>query len=285
MLKITKVFDDPTPNCIINLRLIKCLVEIMHYSNLDGKEQEDLHKLLLLIGKKLVSVWSHYNNYISYEDKLINKAKKDPLKKELNLVEFEYAQDLFIEFDEFLVQIKSCLDYLIKIPSVIIGHKEWNLRTFGAKGKDVIKALNNNIPGKYISKSKFIIKLIEDNQLWLEATIEARDKINHFIDGGINFEYFTVYMIKDNAKEILRVPMWSKDQTVRDFMKIVWSKLFKFCEDFIGGFIAFKIKYGLAFYRGLSNIDSATSPWKVTTVEKMHEIMNKTNNTKWNKIG
>lgn len=263
----TKIFDDPTPKAIINKRISLKLIKLTEFTDLTDEEKEKLFRLIILISRKLASVWDHYNKYVKYEDFLIEEAKKKPIKEEEAVINLENSQNLFVEFDEFLVQIKSCLDYLVKVPIVIFGENKWSIRTFGGKGNDVIKALKNNVPKEYAVKAKGLIHLIERAQEWLELTINARDKINHFLEGGIDFEHFTVYVIRQGEKEILNVPMITTDQKMREFFEICWDNLFRFCEEFIGMLIGFRIKKGFAFYHGGAPIDSTESPWKVTSQE------------------
>src|SRR5262249_47581245 len=54
-----------------------------------------------------------------------------------------YSQELYLEFDEFLVQYKSSLDYLAKLPATLLGWNKWNRRTFGERGKRIIKMLRS----------------------------------------------------------------------------------------------------------------------------------------------
>lgn len=281
LLKVVKIFNDPTPNSIINQRLIKHLIMLTEHTTLSDEQKKELFDLLILVGKKLVSVYSHFQNYAMQEDKLIEAAKKNPLRKDQKVVTIEHSQELFFEFDEFLVQVKSCLDYLVKVPAVVLGHKKWGLRTFGAKGKDVIKALQNNVPKEHKEMAKITILFITQSKLWIENTIEARDKINHFIDGGINFEHFNVIALHDGEKEMLKLPMWSNEQSIRAFMEVVWMNLFRLCEDFVGSVIAFKVRPGYAFFHGTGDIDTAQSPWRVTTKDKMQETISKPG---WSKV-
>ena len=282
MFKLQENFDDPTPNGIINQRLITHLSLITQYVELSENEKKALFDLLILIGKKLASVWLHYQKYASLEDQLIEEAEKKPITSEQRVIKLEHSQELFFEFDEFLVQVKSCLDYLVKIPAIFIGPEKWGLRTFASKGEDVIKALQNNVPAPYKEKAKVAIDFIKKSHQWLGATIKARDKINHFIDGGINFEYFTVCLIKDADKKQLRIPMWSNKQSIRSVMDVIWSNLFRLCEDLIGIFIWFRMKKGYAFFHGASDdMDSVESPWKVKSKEQMDDIVRK---GAWNEI-
>ncbi len=280
MFKLMKIFDDPSPG-LINLRFIKHLMDITEYSEFEDDEKEKLFQLLVLVGKKLAMVWLHHQEYKKLEEFQISKAKEKPITNDQKIMIFDNPQNLYFEFDEFLVQVKSCLDYLVKLPAIVFGHNTWSLRTFKGKGRDVIKALQNNIPDKNTNTAKSLISFIEKNQSWLEATINARDKINHFFNGGIDFKYFTIYCLKDKEAEKLQTPMWSNEQTIKDFMQVVWNNLFSLCEFFAGSVIHFRIKKGYAFYYGSKEIDSLESPWKVTTNEKMMEIVTKPG---WEKI-
>jgi hypothetical protein len=94
--------------------------------------------LLILIARKMVSVWNHLDKYHHEEKRLIEGFQSGAM------THFDFSQVLFNEFDEFTVQIKSTLDHLVKIMIPMVG-KKWNLRTFGNKGEDVLKALKRNI--------------------------------------------------------------------------------------------------------------------------------------------
>ena len=56
-------------------------------------------------------------------------------------------------------------------------------------------------------------------------------------------------------------------------IRLSWDNLFRFCEDFIGILIGFRIKKGLAFFHGDASIDSIESPWKVTSQETKETIV------------
>jgi len=72
-----------------------------------------------------------------YTDRGRSQAEENspPLEK-LDIQHIIYSQDLFLEVDEFVVQVTSTLDYLAKLPLAIIGKNNWPyLRTFGSKGQ------------------------------------------------------------------------------------------------------------------------------------------------------
>ena len=224
---VQKIFDDPSTNKIVNNRFFNGIFTLFNYTDIDDKQKEQLFHLLCLISKKLISVWKHMDQYKKSERDLIEKAEESIKLKNDVFFEMECSDDLFLEFDMFLVQAKSCLDYLVKIPSIIIGRNKWSLASFGDKGKKVAKALDN-LPKPYKKQSRGYKTLLFVNQQdWLTDTIHARDKINHYLEGGINFQNFTVY--KDASSENIYVPMWSDDQKISEFMDITWSNLFRYC--------------------------------------------------------
>ena len=214
---IRKIFDDPSGG-IINLRYLKRMMESFSCLNIDEKEQKELLSLFLLIGVKLSSVWNHKNNYIKIEKDLISKAKAKPLLVGKKDNQIDYSKELFNEFDEFLVQVKSCLDHLVKVLAIIFGKSKWTLRSFSGKGDDVIKSLKNNTPAQYKMIVPGLIKTIEEHQIWLTDIISARDRINHFIDGGINFESFIVVCQKTEKAEQLIIPKWSESQSISELL-------------------------------------------------------------------
>jgi hypothetical protein len=194
-LQVRTIFNDPTPDGYINLRYVTHMLNIAEsHTDLSSDEFLEFVKHLLFVGKKLVATWRHLHNYAQLENNLVEAERVKPPIETLDFQHVSYSQDLFIEVDEFLVQLKSTLDYLAKLPIAIIGKKNWPyLRTFGDKGGAVIKALKNNVPKKWEKQSAMIAEIVlEEHRPWLEMAIAARDKINHFKDGGLDYEGFLV---------------------------------------------------------------------------------------------
>lgn len=163
----TKLFTDPTPNGQINMRVLRTSVMSLEHTDLSDDEKQVILNTLVLSAKKLAAVWQHKARYAAMEDQLVAKALKEAAVGDKNLYR-EHAQDLFIEFDEFLVQLKSSLDYLVKVPVPLLGPNRWTLRTFGEKGEKVIAALKQNLPAgkRHIGRgiAKFVVK---HHQPWL----------------------------------------------------------------------------------------------------------------------
>lgn len=281
---MTKVFDDPTPKGQINGRIIFTPQTFFEFTNLTEKEKEALFNILVLCGKKLVAVWKHLKTYTDLEDQLIKKAENGPPQGHQGQVTLEMAQDLFIEFDEFLVQLKSSLDYLVKVPTPILGRNLWNLPTFGEKGEKVVQALENNLPKEKKKAGKFIIEMvIRKSQPWLEDVIKARDRVNHCIGDPIELDNFMVFKyVALNGTEMIKKPLWSPQQTVSDAMPLIWDNLIRFFEDFIISFLYMRFKPELCLFKGTSQTGSNRSPWQVTTVEARDRVVSQAG---WTKMG
>lgn len=259
--RLERLFEDPTGKGWINNRIGNTMSFAAYdATDLNNQEMTEFSQILLLCLKKLAGVWNHFDRYCRLEDNLIEREKNKEIDN-INISDKIFSDDLFLEFDEFLVQIKSSLDYLVKIPKPIVGKNHWNLRTFGDKGEKVSKELRN-LTKEFKELAEIIIeKVINKNQPWLNHVIEARDKLNHYFEGCISFERFSVY--KPNESEVVYVPAWSRKQSIRDFMKIVWWHLIFFVEDFIAFFLTFRMYPYYSFSRVSAKIETDESPWKL----------------------
>jgi len=256
---LEQVFDDPTNGRIINNRFFNGIFLILTKAALDDAGKEQLFRLLVLVAKKLIGVHGHIERF---QTRQVDEVSRVESLSEANHHNTRIlSDDLFLEFDGFLVQVKSTLDYLVKVPQPIVGRKHWSLATFGEKGDKVVKALAN-LPKQFQSRAKrFDIALVKQQKPWLQDTIDARDKINHFLDGGVDYRVFCVF--KDLTTGSVHVPMWSPDQTVLEFMTITWSNLFRLCEDFFGLFLSLRLPDHLSVFRDNEPFPSSNSPWKL----------------------
>jgi hypothetical protein len=159
-----------------------------------------------------------------------------------------YSQELYLEFDEFLVQYKSSLDYLAQMPVVFFGRQKWNPRSFGDEGRKIIKLLRNVLPKeKKNFADDFEQAIFAPHKADIEQIVDARDKINHYIEGGIPYQQFTVIGIREKGTVTHQVPMWNQEQTMFDFMEIAFNNHVRFCETFIAFFLVFHLKPDLCF--------------------------------------
>ncbi len=274
-VRFTNLFNDPTPDGYINQRYVITMMEIArNQTDFTDEEFNSFVKELLFIAKKMVATWKHKNKYIEIEDSLIQmEEKREPIEK-LDLQHLSYSQDLALELDEFLVQIKSTLDYLAKFPRAIIGKNNFPyLHTFGDKGGSVIKALKNNLPKKWENQS-IIIKdwLLVDHRPWLEVAITARDKINHYQDGGLDDRAFLVAKTTVNGEEKVIVPMWQDGFTMREYMRHTWYNLVTLVEQFTVGFLSMRFKEGIGYVHTIVPPESVMSPFIVAPDDAVEKI-------------
>lgn len=245
----TEIFKDPTPDGYINQRYVLHLARLaQRHTDMTPSEFNDFMPNIALVAKKLTAVWLHRKRYCEIEDQLIADAKANPPFESLEFQQIGYSQDLFLEMDEFLYQVKSTLDYLVKLPRSIIGRAFPYLHTFGDKGGAVIKAMKANIPKKWAGQSAMIQQwIIEEHRPWLEMAIEARDKMTHFKDGGLDPRAFLVIKRVVDGQDRIEVPRWVEELTARDYLEHTWFNLFAFTEQFTAGFLIMRLKPGLGF--------------------------------------
>ncbi len=253
--KAALVFTDSTPNAIVNNRIAKRGIEIaQRYTDLKQDEQSDFFDVVILTSRKMVSVWKHLDGYRREEDRLLSEFEKGG-------EHIDYGQELFTEFDEFAVQIKSTLDHVVKAMRPMVG-KCWTIGTFGDKGDKVTDSLDRNVPRGFAFKIDFMKRVCftAERKLWLDAIIGARDCINHLQDGGIAIKKFSLFRDTDGT---VQVPQWSNEQNLRDAMGGLWNEFFFLIEDFIICSLHFRLSSGLSLMRKPSPITSPDSAWSV----------------------
>lgn len=272
-LVLVRVFNDPSPRAQIQSRISMAPAMMLDSTTLSEDEQKRVFDLLLLISQKLASVWKHLQRYGEIEDRLIDELQQQAARGDRH-IRLAQAQDLFIEFDEFLVQLKSSLDYLVKFPALVLPPRQWTLHTFGEKGDQVVRALENNISGQAMKrKAKVAAHWVKKHRAWLESTIDARDRINHLI--GAPVSPFFVRAIQDPETCLIKIerPMWDAEQTGRDYMEVIWENALRLFEDFIVSCLFFRFKEGLTLYHGPVEKGSPTTPWQVKTVDDFNNAI------------
>lgn len=259
-----RLFSDPTPRGIVNQRIVHHLFALaLEHTDLSDEEQTELLRILTYLGRKLAFTWIHLERFKERQTELARQLEEITQSANPTVLELQYSEELFQEFDEFTVQLKSTLDHLVKVGVPILGGRVWTLRTFGDKGQDVIRALNNNAPKRFRGAVKGIKEmLLKTNEPWLTSFIAVRDRINHYIAGGLRIQEFGVHRLPDGT---VRVPMWNKDQQLADAMEVVWMNLLRFSEDFVAVFLHFRHKSGLVLFHGPESGDPTQSPWRSTT--------------------
>jgi len=271
-LRIINLFNDPTPNGFINQRYLQTMLKLSELTDMTPDEKESFLNILLLVSKKLVATWKHYNNYITIEDELIKQAEASQTIEAQQVQRISYSQDLFLEMDEFLVQFKSTLDYLVKLPIPLVGRR-WNLSTFGERGGSVRKALKRNLPKEYARTAKMVEEQVLDvHKPWLEMAIEARDRLNHFLEGGANFEAMLVIKVTKDGKEVVHVPMWDEKNTMRHTAEVIFYNLVKLVEDFTACFLTARLKDETTLVHKPVDRFAIESPWRIMSLIEFRKL-------------
>jgi hypothetical protein len=126
--KAVKLFTDKTPNAIILSRILARSLDFIHCTDLRKEESHDFIDLVVLISRKMLSVWSHLQAYKTEEQRLREKLWANPDATP------EHSQELYEEFDVFSVQVKSTLDHLVQMLRPVHGRK-MTMYTFADKGE------------------------------------------------------------------------------------------------------------------------------------------------------
>ena len=261
----TKLFEDKTPNAIILNRILLNSLHIAGHDDLVAQDGSDLIDMIVLLSRKLLSVWTHQQAYQAHEKALATQAAEWPITRR------EHSQELYEEFDVFSVQIKSTLDHLAPIMRPILGRK-WTMYSFGDKGERVLASLQRNTSKHHAGHVRMMEhQLFNDtNKGWLSLIIDARDQVNHGMAGGMKIERFAVYR---DAAGTVHLPMWNNDQRTADAMLIVWENLFRYVEDFIVLAINFRLKPEYSLVRKEMPLTSPVPSWKLITRQEADKFV------------
>ena len=262
----TKLFEDKTPNAIILNRILLNSLNLAAHDDLASGDGSELIDLIVLLSRKLLSVWSHLQAYQAQERALAEQAASWPA------TEREYSQDLYEEFDVFSVQTKSTLDHLVQIMRPILGRNKWTMYSFGDKGERVLASLQRNTSKHHAGHVRMMEHQLfnEMNKVWLSGIIGARDQVNHGIAGGMRIDRFAVYRDTSGA---VYLPMWNPNQRLSEAMVITWENLFRYVEDFIALAINFRLKPEFGLVRKEMPLTSPVPSWTLTSRQAVDELV------------
>jgi len=185
----TKLFEDKTPNAIILNRILLNSLNVAAHDDLEQADGSELIDQIVLLSRKLLSVWKHLQAYQAQERALAEQAATWPATKR------EYSQELYEEFGVCSVQIKSTLDHLVQIMRPILGRNKWTMYSFGDRGERVLASPQRNTSKHHAGHVRMMEHQLfnETNKSWLTLIIDARDQVNHGMAGGMKIERFAVY--------------------------------------------------------------------------------------------
>lgn len=253
---LRKRFADPNPDRLIYLRIFEPFITLAMMTDFTDAEGDRYFRIMNLTCRKLCSVRAHLDRYKAEQANAVAELHEAKAQRP-DIKYIDDSQAMFNEFDEFVVQVKSTLDHLAHIPVPVFGENVWNMYTFGEKGEVLKSALLRSVSQKKFGGGiAVIVKHLFDDagqQSWLEATIDARHKITHYQRGGIPIETFAVFLKPAGA---VQLPEFAENQTIEQFMEIVWERLVFFVEDFLALFLALRLPPGTVFVR--KNCDRLT---------------------------
>ena len=262
---------------MLNQRILTALW-LMVLAGSDGtdKEKKETTDLILAITLKLTAVYQHRERYEKLEDDLVANARMNPITENRSEpIRLKTAQELYLELDGFLVQVKSTLDHMTAILHFGLGLPFSALTTFGDKGNKVIQILNRNVGGKTSTgapkkqMAQKLIQLIKDNQEWLDLAISVRDRMNHFQHGGLSLDTFTVHVSIENGQEKVWTPRLHEKQTVRELMNVLMRNVVEFVEVFCAFAMLPRLtKVGIQYN---AHADVNQIRWTLVPIESLRE--------------
>jgi hypothetical protein len=229
------LFDDPSGGTINGRILSGIMLIVAQHASGKEKEKKEFMDLLVVLALKLAAVWTHLQRFKQEEDRLIAIGREKPIEVHgKDNIQVKTAQQLYLEFDGFLVQFKSTLDYMTKALSFGLGVSFSSLTTFGEKGNNVRNVLKNNLPKHLKPVGQALSEHIESNQNWLTTAIDLRDRTNHYKDGGILLSAFVVAVGNDNGTEVISTPTFSNGILLRTGISHLYENLLEFVDVFVG---------------------------------------------------
>ena len=224
---ITTVFEDPSSGRISG-GFLQGLVGILMETEIENRFKQEAFDILIVIGMKMASLWNLRASYLQSLERAKQELKFSHENQHFHKHNL-HSTELMGWTDVFLVQIKSTLDHLVKVPSPVLGANRWNLHTFGERGAKVKKALDN-LPKQDKEKLADCYESIFGSQQWIDDTIEMRDKLNHGIRGGGDPRNFRVSYDANLGK--FEVPMWNDAQDLSEALEIIFDNLLITCSIF-----------------------------------------------------
>jgi hypothetical protein len=269
------------PSGMVRDRILEQFVQMLRYTNVTPKQRQEIIQLLSLISYKMLAIWTHDQRYKRMEMMRIVAAEADPQDRRSDKpIVFEHAHDMYIELDEFLVQVKSTLDYMVKMLHYTFGFGfDGQLHSFHKNGLAIVNLLKRNTKQDERTQkaAAYLIKFIEreDHQHFLKAIIDARNAMNHFQDGGLSpMEFVVVSVINKEGEQTLYRPRFGDGEGESVEIKTVMLGIQGFIWDFVEYFLGLALAplmsdHGL---RWLDHDDPHRGRWEVWPMSRFQEL-------------
>jgi hypothetical protein len=279
LLKI-KIFEDLSDG-VINGRInTRFALEALQFLEISNERKSEFQEFINLFSIKLCALWSHYLRYKAETERLRADPPIVTLTDEAS-GEVIYSQTLFIEFDEFLVQLKSSLDYLSYVPAIFYGEGRWTLKTFGHKGEKFFNALERSLPkNDHQWVEDFKKTYLPKFQPYIDKAIDMRDSLNHFIPQSdrapLSLKNYRVCLEIDRKKQTERficpvVGIADDGSTVllEQHMYYLFFVHIQFCETLLHLLITPFLKKGITVAKLHKTELNNKSPWEIISFKEL----------------
>lgn len=234
---IKTLFNDPTDGSLVNLRIVGHLFSLAKDNTSATDDELDAYmKLLVAVGNKLVSCWQHWKRYGRIKQAEAAHAKKTPLDPSRSAT-VGLAQGLYLAFDDFLVQASSCVERASRAPAVFLADR-WPASPVTSVSA-LMTAITKHLRHGHRAAAKGLIYTLDSHQAWIDDVLRlARE--------GVDSDLFRVYALREGDDIVIRVPRFSDDLPMVEFLEVAWRNLFRFVEDFLAVCLLLRLKAGVA---------------------------------------
>ena len=250
--KINQISNNSTPQKKIpSLKDNQKLMQLYQTYNIDSSKREifynifsniynynlrkNLVKIMLNIGTKFNSFSVSNTNSTSIKDatnELMNVladvwnyySERGEYLKNIELEEFQYASDEFIEYDKtfietvcFVCGLINIIIFMFKKQFSVLDNLNKNLNLGNTSGNNKI---TSNLNNDFIRTELNILFIIDKNRIWLEHLITLLEHIFKFISNNNNFyRLFNMKLEKHKRKE--REGCMTKEEIIQEINRYI----------------------------------------------------------------
>lgn len=170
---------------------------------------------------KLYGVKYHMENFSRNEDSEVSKMKAQ--SHTANGVDTLIEEPIILyELEGFLFQVKSTLDVLTQVISVVF--KLGDFHSYADGGEKLIKTLIQNSPTTLKPTALELVVVIRKYQQWVEDIVDMRDEITHYSDLE-GFSCFIVHAYIGGGLVKISYPAMPNGKRARKYIENTWNTL------------------------------------------------------------
>jgi hypothetical protein len=175
---------------------------------------------------KMYGIRYHLENFVEQEDKKISEFNSYYQAPDHDSVFFD--PKLVYEIESFLFQVKSTLDVLAQIISMI--YRLQGIGTYSNDGNIIINKLRE---GRHIGQAKVeLSNIILNHKTWVTDIVDMRDEVTHFSDLQ-GFLCFIQHAWIGGKSADISYPSMPDGQRARRYMERIWTELMSLVSEVI----------------------------------------------------